>query len=42
MVRKQQVKTKDMISQLEQFALGFEYDKTLKQVKHDVRIRTLS
>lgn len=28
-------------SRLEQFSLGFEYDKTLQQVKHDMQTRTL-
>lgn len=28
-------------SKLERFALGFEYDKTLQQLKREVRIRTL-
>jgi hypothetical protein len=28
-------------SRLEQFALSFEYDKTLQQVKHDMKIRTM-
>ena len=27
-------------SKLEQFSLGFEWDKTLREVKHDVRQRT--
>ena len=28
-------------SQLERFSLGFEYDKTLQQVKREMRIRTI-
>jgi len=31
----------DSTSRLEQFSLGFEYDKTLQQVKREVRIRTI-
>jgi hypothetical protein len=29
------------ISRLDRFNLGFEYDKTLQQVKREMRIRTL-
>jgi len=41
MAHKQQIQSVDTISQLERFNLGFEYDKTLQQVKHEMRIRTL-
>lgn len=36
----QQIQTNHR-SRLEQFALSFEYDKTLQQVKQDMRVRTL-
>lgn len=36
-----QIKAVDTVSQLERFTLGFEYDKTLQQVKKDMRMRTL-
>jgi len=42
MAQKQQIQVIDTISRLERFTIGFEYDKTLQQVKHDMRIRTLS
>jgi hypothetical protein len=42
MVQKQQIQTIDTLSQLERFSLGFEYDKTLQQVKHEMHARTLS
>jgi len=38
---KQQIQPNNTSSSLEKFSLGFEYDKTLQQVKRDVRIRTL-
>jgi hypothetical protein len=44
MVKKQQIQTPQTIpavSQLEHFVLGFEYDKTLREIKHDVRTRTI-
>jgi len=41
MDKKQQIQTTETASKLERFVLGFEYDKTLQQVKRDVRIRTL-
>jgi hypothetical protein len=41
MSNKQQIGTINNSSQLERFNLGFEYDKTIQQVKHDVRVRTL-
>ncbi len=41
MAQKQQIQTTNPISKLESFNLGFEFDKTLQQVKRDVRFRTL-
>jgi hypothetical protein len=45
MGNKQQIKTisdkRTHISKLERFSIGFEYDKTLRQVKHEMHIRTL-
>ena len=41
MANKQQIQTTNIRSQLERFTLGFEYDKTLQQVKREVRVRTL-
>ena len=41
MANKQQIQTTSSISQLERFSIGFEYDKTLQQVKREVRVRTL-
>jgi len=41
MEQKQQVQTKQTASKLDRFVLGFEYDKTLQQLKREVRIRTL-
>ncbi len=41
MVKKQQMSEPvSPISQLQQFSLGFEYNKTLQEVKRDVRVRT--
>lgn len=40
MKQKQQIQNNTKQSQLERFTLGFEYDKTLQQVKNDVQIRT--
>jgi hypothetical protein len=41
MGNKQQIThTMGTISQLERFSLSFEYDKTLQQVKREMRIRT--
>ena len=45
MTRKQQIQTVNAlpsISQLERFNIGFEYNKTLQEVKHEVRIRTIA
>ncbi|MFZ2125136.1 MAG: hypothetical protein WAV01_00725 [Candidatus Saccharimonadales bacterium] len=41
MSHKQQITDMDPISQLERFSLGFEYNKTLQEVKREVRNRTL-
>jgi hypothetical protein len=41
MEEKQQITTTHTSSKLERFVLGFEYDKTLQQLKREVRIRTL-
>lgn len=41
MAQKQQIQANNSVSQLERFNLGFEYDKTLQQVKREMRIRTL-
>jgi hypothetical protein len=43
MVKKQQIQTPQMLpptSQLERFVLGFEYDKTIQEVRREVRVRT--
>lgn len=40
MDKKQQIQTLSTPSKLERFTLGFEYDKTLQEVKREVRIRT--
>lgn len=37
----QQIQTTTTASKLERLVLGFEYDKTLQQLKREVRIRTL-
>jgi len=44
MVQKQVINTinTERPSKLEQFSLGFEFDKTLQEVKRDTRARTLS
>ncbi|MDB5159759.1 MAG: hypothetical protein JWO99_22 [Candidatus Saccharibacteria bacterium] len=41
MVKKQQIETNHNPSALERFSLGFEYDKTLQEIKREVRIRTI-
>lgn len=42
MRNKQQIQSANTTtSQLERFNLGFEYDKTLQQVKREMRIRTI-
>lgn len=40
MNKKEQIQAFPIVSKLERFALAFEYDKTLQEVKRDVRIRT--
>jgi len=40
MNQKQQIPSTNTTSQLERFNLGFEYDKTIQQVMHEVRVRT--
>ncbi len=40
MVKKLQITAMDKPSELERFNIGFEYDKTLQEVKREVRIRT--
>ena len=42
MVQKQLIHSIHNPSQLEQFSLGFEYDKTLQQVKREMRVRTIN
>jgi len=41
MGNKQQFKTSNDTSALERFSLGFEYNKTLQEIKREVRIRTI-
>lgn len=42
MAKKQQIQAiNNTPSQLERFNLGFEYDKTLRQVKQEMHVRTL-
>jgi hypothetical protein len=41
MEQKQQIRINHTASKLERFVIGFEYDKTLQQLKNEVRIRTL-
>jgi len=41
MVKKQQIETSHNPSSLERFQLGFEYNKTLQEIKREVRIRTI-
>ena len=41
MVNKQQMTHNHSLSALDRFSLGFEYDKTLQQIKRDVRTRTI-
>jgi len=36
----QQIQTTNSLSRLERFSLGFEYDKTLQQLRREMRIRT--
>ncbi len=42
MVKKQQITTNtNTTSALDRFSLSFEYDKTLQEIKRDVRVRTI-
>ncbi len=41
MDKRQQIQTFPATSKLERFTLSFEFDKTLQEVKRDVRVRTL-
>jgi len=41
MVKKQQIETSHAPSSLERFPLGFEYNKTIQEIKREVRIRTI-
>jgi len=41
MVKKQQITTSHSPSALESFSLGFEYNKTLQEIRKEVRIRTI-
>jgi len=36
----QQIKSRPQVSELEKFTLGFEYNKTLTEIKREVRHRT--
>lgn len=40
MNKKEQIQAFPTVSKLESFTLAFEFDKTLQEVKRDVRIRT--
>jgi len=40
MNKKEQIQAFPTVSKLESFTLGFEYDKTLQEVKRAVRVRT--
>jgi hypothetical protein len=41
MVKKLQITTIQKTSALDRFTLAFEYDKTLQEIKRDVRVRTI-
>jgi hypothetical protein len=41
MVKKQQIESNQSTSALERFHLDFEYDKLLRDIKREVRIRTI-
>ena len=41
MSKKQQIESHQTPSALDRFSLGFEYDKTLQEIKREVRIRTI-
>ncbi|MGB4420770.1 MAG: hypothetical protein WBI29_03160 [Candidatus Saccharimonadales bacterium] len=40
--RKQAKNNQNTLSQLERFSLDFEYNKTLSQIRHEVKARTIS
>lgn len=40
--KKQAKNDQNALSQLERLSLDFEYNKTLRQIKHEVKIRTIS
>jgi hypothetical protein len=41
MVKKQQIETSHKPSALERFPLDFEYNKNLREIKSEIRIRTI-
>ncbi|MFZ2125912.1 MAG: hypothetical protein WAV04_00150 [Candidatus Microsaccharimonas sp.] len=41
MVKKQQMTSHPQTTALDRFALAFEYDKTIQEIKRDVRNRTI-
>ena len=41
MSQKEQIQTTQPASKLERFVLGFEYDKTLTELKREIRVRTI-
>ncbi|MES2631149.1 MAG: hypothetical protein V4611_04275 [Patescibacteria group bacterium] len=41
MVKKQQMTSLPKTSSLERFELGFEFNQTLQEIKHDLRRRTI-
>jgi hypothetical protein len=41
MVKKLQMTSHPQTTALERFSLAFEYDKTLQEIKREVRIRTI-
>ena len=41
MGQKEQIQITNTTSKLERFTLGFEYDKTLQELKREMRIRTI-
>jgi hypothetical protein len=42
MKQKQQIEIVEKPSQLERFNIGFEYNKTLREIKHEVHLRTMT
>lgn len=40
--KKQAKNDQNTLSQLERFGLDFEYNKTLRQIKHEVKVRAIS